>query len=441
VDPGGGPGGWTRGVQANRFVWMAIENQTAPQVENADAVKTPEQFDPKNIEAALKEAQNLPKTPDKEPGNPEKLVKTEKDLMKAYENSESPEQKQKLAELIKNFEQNKSTASLIDLHTLTTSEEGRETMRQSYASGEVKEGQTIDVNFQSNNSAEWNIGAGDLLPTNVREITVTTKDGKTMRGKRAPSPENPNPKRVGYYAEGKYVPIFSGDKIIIEDIASEDEMKDLNEKVKAAAGGKDLGELENSLHETKLQQTKEEQRSLQEFLKKQDIKGLEDIENLDAQKIKTAFQAMGGREVWLTRKSLGPKKLQQIFKDSGLVNEKISINNILKDNPEIKAVVDKLPPEMARKIMKIESANHPFAVSDTGALGCMQLTKWIYHDINPPINPFDPVQAVKRAAEHLLDVYQKTGSEEKTVRTYNGGPNYANNAGADRHYYEKYLKA
>jgi len=91
--------------------------------------------------------------------------------------------------------------------------------------------------------------------------------------------------------------------------------------------------------------------------------------------------------------------------------------------------------------MKIESTNHTFAVSDTGALGCMQLTKWIYHDINPPINPFDPKQAVKRAAEHLLDVYQKTGSEEKTVRTYNGGPNYASNAGADRHYYEKYLKA
>jgi hypothetical protein len=85
-------------------------NPPAPKVENADAVKTPDsnksegqkrreariakiEAEEAEIKArvdadAREKAKNLPQTSDKEPGNPEKLANTEKDLMKAYENSE-----------------------------------------------------------------------------------------------------------------------------------------------------------------------------------------------------------------------------------------------------------------------------------------------------------------------------------------------------------------
>lgn len=415
----------------NRLVWMSVENKPvaeAPDVQKEETdKKKPYQLKNPGIKTARTAAEEASKKTDA--ATEDKLLK---ELDAAYREAEigtqvkNPEQKQKLAELIKKLEKDKSQASLLDLHNLATDKNGRETMRKQFAPGEVAEGQSIDVDF-GNDAAEWNIGAGDILPPTVQQITVDIKypdkRTETRSGTRKTSP------RPGYYDAKGYIPIFTGSQITVDKVIPESEVQ----QVDLAA--------EKTFHASRVEETKKEQADLEAFLKEHDIPGLEDMENLDAQKLKTAFQAMGGREVWLTRKRLGARKLKHIFEASGLSNERVSVEDIVKDDPEIKAVMDKLPPDMVRKIMQIESANHAFAVSPTGALGCMQLTKWIYHDISPPINPFNPGEAVKRAAEHLLDVYQETGSVEKTVRTYNGGYKYASNAGADRNYFKKYQAA
>ena len=75
---------------------------------------------------------------------------------------------------------------------------------------------------------------------------------------------------------------------------------------------------------------------MEEFFKKHGITDLENLENLDSQKIKTAFQNMDGRTVWLVRKNLGTERLRNIFKLSGLINETISLEKIININKTYK---------------------------------------------------------------------------------------------------------
>lgn len=72
-------------------------------------------------------------------------------------------------------------------------------------------GDALNVDFHNNSRAEKIIGAGDILPPQIRVIMVQTKNGEKRMGVRSSSP------RVGYYDEHGYMPIFSGDKIIIPD--------------------------------------------------------------------------------------------------------------------------------------------------------------------------------------------------------------------------------
>lgn len=123
-------------------------------------------------------------------------------------------------------EERKSRGMLKKFYTAENAEETK-----------VNKNQTLDVNFRNNNNAEWNIGAGDMLPVNVREVTIKSKDGTTIKGFRAPSSENPTPRRVGYYtAEGTYIPVFTGDKIIVDKVATKEEMDELNKKMKELIG-------------------------------------------------------------------------------------------------------------------------------------------------------------------------------------------------------------
>ncbi|MBI2463753.1 hypothetical protein HYV57_02255 [Candidatus Peregrinibacteria bacterium] len=74
-------------------------------------------------------------------------------------------------------------------------------------------GDALNVDFHNNARVENIIGAGDILPPQIRVIMVESKDGEKRMGVRRSSP------RVGYYDEHGYMPIFSGDTIIIPDEA------------------------------------------------------------------------------------------------------------------------------------------------------------------------------------------------------------------------------
>ena len=169
--------------------------------------------------------------------------------------------------------------------------------------------------------------------------------------------------------------------------------------------------------------------------------GITDVEKLegklDGEKVKAAFLSMNGDEIWNLRKMLGSEKLQQIFEAAGLDKVKINLQEAINSNPATHKIIESLPPKMVAATMQVESSGgNQFAVSETGALGCMQLTSWIYLKINPPINPFNPGEAVNRAATHLADLYQKLGSENEAVKAYNQGEANRGNAEA-----QKYLAA
>jgi hypothetical protein len=76
------------------------------------------------------------------------------------------------------------------------------------------------VNFSLNDLAERKVGAGDLLPANIKAIRVRYKDGRVVE--RAVRAINPANGRIGYYNEEvlkrgtyQYVPVFSGTTIEI----------------------------------------------------------------------------------------------------------------------------------------------------------------------------------------------------------------------------------
>lgn len=74
---------------------------------------------------------------------------------------------------------------------------------------EFSPGSEFQVHFQNNRRAERTIGAGDMLPAQVRTIMVRSNDGEERIGTRRSSP------RVGYYDKDGYMPVFTGDTIII----------------------------------------------------------------------------------------------------------------------------------------------------------------------------------------------------------------------------------
>ncbi len=132
----------------------------------------------------------------------------------------------------------------------------------------------ITVGFRGNTNAEKNIGAGDMLPSNVREVVITkAKEGK-ITGYRAPSAENPFPPRVGYYTSpsgGAYIPVFTGDTIEKTKIATKDEMKTIDVAIAKAAKnnpalqGMSLAKLEKQLFTQRIEDLKQEEVMLEEL--------------------------------------------------------------------------------------------------------------------------------------------------------------------------------
>lgn len=271
-------------IKEARLVWIAAPSETLPlsAFELTDASQ--KEFDSQKILKQPQQNKNIPQSPTDEHGNEEALNDAERQLKQAYEDAE-PAKKQKMEALIENFEKNKSTASLIDLKTLATKKNGRAEMRKFFAKGEVAKTKKLNVDFEKNNDAEWNIGAGDLLPANVRKISVqSVKNGKTLtlRGERAPSENYPHPPRVGYYEKANdpksYIPIFSGDEITIENVFDTKQMQKLDEDLKKVSNGKNIAEKENSLHKDRLRQTEAREKKMNELREKY---GMQETGNLE----------------------------------------------------------------------------------------------------------------------------------------------------------------
>ena len=226
-----------------------------------------------------------PPNPEDAPQAPSKPFQPPNNKQKEAEHEEAKQNDPKeirAERLVDALATNPKNLSEIELATLATEEVGREKMCEDFLSlknEKLTKGQVINVNFQENNSAEWKIGAGDLLPVNVRDITVKTKNGKILHGKRAPNENYPNPPRVGYYtAEKKYVPIFSGDEITIENVFDIKQTQKLDEKLKEVSDGKNIDEVENSIHTNRLERTEQREEKMDELKEKY---GVQETGNLE----------------------------------------------------------------------------------------------------------------------------------------------------------------
>lgn len=266
-------------TKETRLIFLAgVESQHVPDTASSEKIHT---IDHKKVNDRLMKKQSLKlaiEMSTDEKMTEKKKMELDQAIDKEFKRSDAFKRGM---DKIQNPEKKKN-ASLVELRTLATKKEGREAMKNSFLEGEIKEGEILKVDF-GNQAAERGIGAGDLLPDNVREITVTNKDGVKMKGYRAPSPENPFPRRVGYYTEGgRYVPIFSGDTIQIDNIATKEEMATIKEgtrkafqrdesipkELRESLKGRPLEEIENAVHENYLEEIEEQEKAMEEIRKK-----------------------------------------------------------------------------------------------------------------------------------------------------------------------------
>jgi soluble lytic murein transglycosylase-like protein len=81
-----------------------------------------------------------------------------------------------------------------------------------------------------------------------------------------------------------------------------------------------------------------------------------------------------------------------------------------------------LDPNLIRAIIRAESAFNPFAVSDAGAQGLMQLMPDVAEELDV-LDPFDPRQNILGGARYLRWLLDRHGGNlSLAVASYNAGP-------------------
>ena len=86
------------------------------------------------------------------------------------------------------------------------------------------------------------------------------------------------------------------------------------------------------------------------------------------------------------------------------------------------AALYKLDPNLIRAIIRAESAFNPFAVSNAGALGLMQLMPAVAEELDV-LDPFDPRQNILGGARYLRQLLDRhRGNLNLAVASYNAGP-------------------
>lgn len=81
-----------------------------------------------------------------------------------------------------------------------------------------------------------------------------------------------------------------------------------------------------------------------------------------------------------------------------------------------------LPPALVKAILKAESNGHRLAVSNKGAMGCMQLMPFTSKRFKVA-DPFDPVQNIEGGILYIKELLtQFQGDLVNTVAAYNAGP-------------------
>lgn len=302
---------------------------------------------------------------------------------------------------------------------------------------ELFEQSSFDVDFGGVDKFEWGIGAADILPTHVWTIRVTAidTDGTELWQKTGVRDIRPGPggrDRVGYYDDYGYIPIFSNYKIEVV------EMKNPNDTEVTK-----LAKRESDLINADLEYEKQLQAELETTLGTPELAEL--FMNPDEEAIKETalrldnlggkLKSLSGDQVWYLRQRLGPQGMKNLVQAAGLNYERINTADLVGQQSILTSQDDKI---LLQAVISIESAGQVFAVSDTGALGPLQLTRYIYYDISPPINPFDPQQAVGRAAEHLKDLISRHG-KTGAIMAYYAGENAMGNQ-ASQEYYGKHQK-
>ena len=80
-----------------------------------------------------------------------------------------------------------------------------------------KEGDKVLVHFQGNETAYWEIGAGDMLPENVREVKISDSEGNSRIGKRKGL-------KCGFYDSKGYIPVFDNYTIEVTEVWDKEKM-------------------------------------------------------------------------------------------------------------------------------------------------------------------------------------------------------------------------
>lgn len=112
---------------------------------------------------------------------------------------------------------------------------------------EPPSGTQLKINFHENVEAEAKIGAADVLPPSVRRITVLTDGDPTKKrtSERRLGLKGQNKSGNGFFDSAGYIPVFSGDQVIVGGEGSEGIDLPFDRKYrKEPAAGKALGELD-----------------------------------------------------------------------------------------------------------------------------------------------------------------------------------------------------